>query len=69
MDMNMHQAPIVHEIIVEQKSRSGYEQLPNEIKEMDLSFYDTLAGGVCSGSASSGPSGPNIPDKPIVETA
>lgn len=46
-----HQTEIVHEYLVhENKSLSSLE---DNLQITDLSFYDVLAGGMCSGSSSS----------------
>jgi hypothetical protein len=49
--MDLPQEPaIVHECIVEVKASSQ-----QHLEITDLSFYNVLAGGMCSGSSSSGP--------------
>ena len=45
------QPAIVHECIVDGEITS----MQQELKILDLSFYDVLAGGLCSGDASSRP--------------
>ena len=51
--MDLPQEPgIVHEYVMETKEKASAEQ---NLEITDLSFYNVLAGGMCSGSSSSGP--------------
>lgn len=43
---------IAHEYVMETKEKASAEQ---NLEITDLSFYNVLAGGMCSGSSSSGP--------------
>lgn len=50
--MDLPQEPaVVHEVVVETKTMASMEK---ELEITDLSFYDVLMGGLCSGAASSG---------------
>lgn len=51
--MDLPQEPaVVHEYVMETKEKASAEQ---SLEITDLSFYNVLAGGMCSGSSSSGP--------------
>lgn len=51
--LDLPQEPaIVHEYFVKSEAKTAFQA---ELEIMDLSFYNTLAGGMCSGSSSSGP--------------
>lgn len=51
--MDLPQEPaIVHEYVMETKEKASAEK---NLEITDLSFYNVLAGGMCSGSSSSGP--------------
>lgn len=50
--MDLPQEPaVVHEVVVDTKDVAS---LKKDLEITDLSFYDVLMGGLCSGNASSG---------------
>ncbi len=62
LDHNVHHnQPVVHEYVIESHLQKENDSQSNAnlyaLVEMDLSFYDSLGAGFCSGSSSSGGAG------------